>query len=239
MSVMMSTNRRRGAAFSLVELLVVISIISILASMLMPALRKARFTARSLSCISNLKQQGMGVSQYANAFSEWLPTLAYGSNLSACGWKLHLGPYLVPEGKLNTTEAWLSKGVFRCLDYTGDTYTAMGGYGGGYGWLYHLGNKDNDATAPRRKQTALKRISETIFIGDCNDMPVASLSSCSQLKPPGWGGDSASISIRHNVGANNLWGDLHVSWTPKSTLQAGKPYPAMATGDYYYLVKLK
>lgn len=60
--------QRSRRAFTLIELLVVIAILAILISILIPAIGKARETARSIKCMSNLKQIGVGLLAYANDY---------------------------------------------------------------------------------------------------------------------------------------------------------------------------
>src|ERR1035437_1858197 len=89
-------NRHPGAAlrgFTLIELLVVIAIIAILAAILFPVFAKARENARRASCMSQLKQLGLGMMQYTQDSDEAYPAgLKNNNNWLGIGWAGAINP---------------------------------------------------------------------------------------------------------------------------------------------------
>jgi prepilin-type N-terminal cleavage/methylation domain-containing protein/prepilin-type processing-associated H-X9-DG protein len=114
--------------FTLIELLVVIAIIGILASLLLPALNKARDTAKKTSCISNLKQIGYAEYMYEGDYG-FLTGVNPLINGLYYQWACYLLPYVSnkPFGWYNYTE----ERVFYCplmKKYTAGTLYGMNFY---------------------------------------------------------------------------------------------------------------
>lgn len=77
-----SAAQQRGV-FTLIELLVVIAIIAVLASMLLPALSKARESARKIACVSDKRQFGLAFNFYVSDFNDQYPPASF---TTGCGW---------------------------------------------------------------------------------------------------------------------------------------------------------
>lgn len=88
----------KRSGFTLIELLVVIAIIALLAAILFPVFARARENARRASCLSNLKQIGLGVIQYGQDYDERLPLQngSYVGDFTTSGsasWQKGIYPY--------------------------------------------------------------------------------------------------------------------------------------------------
>ncbi len=109
--------------FTLVELLVVITIISILAGLLLPALSRARSSARSILCAGNQKQIGLTLLNYVNEEQGFWPPAIVRKNGSVGSWLAAVGPELDlarPAGVADNSlyRDWVSKHtrIFYCPD---------------------------------------------------------------------------------------------------------------------------
>lgn len=178
------TNRTRPpggvTGFTLIELLVVISIIAILASMLLPALGKAKFQARTTASLNNLRQLGLGLHFYAMDQSDLLPghsslpaeTTALGRPRTR--WADSVFPYMQTPSvylspNLTPQERKLLVKAFAHTVDPGPVETERSVYYGGYGYNYqYLGNNRQPEGIPpfHARLSSLQAASETVALGD-------------------------------------------------------------------------
>ena len=106
-------------AFTLIELLVVMAVISILAALLMPALAGAKERARTISCISNLKQIGLALTLYSDDNNDFLVPAEYNLRKGADaqeGWPtlLNSRQYLPAPKSKSYNKIASGRSVFQC-----------------------------------------------------------------------------------------------------------------------------
>lgn len=119
-------SRSRSHAFTLIELLVVIAIIAILASLLLPALTRAKQSAHSVRCKSNLRQQGVALISHVlenNSYPmhtapgnipEYDSPLFGGGSRNLNHWFIQLDAQMRPAGTHTPESLFDPDYVFRC-----------------------------------------------------------------------------------------------------------------------------
>ena len=220
--------------FTLIELLIVIAIIGILASLLLPALNQAKDSARGTHCINNLKNISSGVMLYAADYDDYMPIAVEGTDSR---WRYEIASY-VGLKPASGSDPCLAEGVFQCLAFPVDGLNMP--FAGGYGWSkQYFGYKESDPHG--RVRIRLKEVSEPSISGYCGDSvdwAQDGIWDYIYLFPPSWGVITPPVGNRHGGkksslyggGINMAWADGHVSWTSQSKLLAG----VNGDTDYYY-----
>lgn len=132
------------AAFTLVELLVVIAVIAILAALLLPALSKAKQSAHSAVCKSNLRQLGIALASYVGDFNAFPLYLTVGDGQVQRLWLQDLEPYLGTQFSRNEANDPQFSGTRRATAFVCPAYNQIGGAyplnayeTGGYGYNHY------------------------------------------------------------------------------------------------------
>jgi len=213
-------NKRRD--FTLIELLVVIAIIAILASMLLPALSKARDKAKSIRCMNQVRQLNTSVLFYANDNNDYLPA-AVGQAPNYFLWTdathgiaLYFGngsknTYKIFNCPGNSTEtAWIAA--------TDGTYPVLG-----YG-INGAGFGCSGWSTRQNPLTAIKSPTKCYAIGDGSWNYLGSTTA-----PAGYAGPTTlnGIVLRHGERANMSFVDGHCA--PVKYPEIGDSY-ALITG---------
>ncbi|MCS7224145.1 MAG: DUF1559 domain-containing protein [Armatimonadetes bacterium] len=141
--------------FTLVELLVVIGIIAILASILFPVFSRAREKARQAACLSNLRQQGMAVSLYVQDYEAY-PPFSFVTHGLPYRWYDQIISY-----------AARTDGLFVCPTAPRKWTFGQAGRNGVYGYNYqYLGNSRATCWNVPVSESQISSPSHTIAIAD-------------------------------------------------------------------------
>ena len=231
--------QRAPRAFTLVELLVVIAIIAILAAILFPVFARARENARRTSCLSNVKQIGLGFLQYTQDYDEAFPLVSFPT--PADSWTTSMQPYLKSRQILRCPNdgaaGWDAAPPTRLTSYGFNAWMKPGPI---------TITPPSTAVPSYNNLARLQATAKVIIVSEldeaapgdhfppyCWGAPAES-SAC----PPSWNAatsEATAIAVRrHLEGFNNLYADGHAKWRKWTQVwyQAPAATPPILQGDF-------
>jgi len=210
-------SHRRG--FTLIELLVVIAIIAILAAILFPVFARAREKARQTSCLSNVKQIGLGLLMYVQDYDErfpakwwWYPHTPSGYTLPTnyMTWAEAIAPYVKNDQLFQCASRQFSQAQMPyttfpfAYNYNGaNPDPALGSGSGGLDWC-------------SLAEVAAPSTMVMLYDGWTMDTwwyaPNHAALINAQAGTTGWTQANWDVVRRHNGGANVCFADGHGKW---------------------------
>jgi prepilin-type processing-associated H-X9-DG protein/prepilin-type N-terminal cleavage/methylation domain-containing protein len=201
------TRTRCRGRFTLIELLLVISIIAILSSMLLPALKHVRDQASSVQCVNHLKQIGLALMMYGNDNNQTIPVYDTFTSwpVHYARWQDFIIGYIYPQPGTLKSNSFLNNsipiGIFRCPSQRNpDKFQS---YGINYYW------QPGTATQKHCTIKAIRRPSERMAVMDSSKISTSNNSVINDFDQIGW---------RHSGGTNVLYWDFHAINQPMNQI---------------------
>jgi prepilin-type processing-associated H-X9-DG protein/prepilin-type N-terminal cleavage/methylation domain-containing protein len=191
-------NRRRASGFTLVEILIVISVVALLSALLLSVFTRVREKSRMATCSGNLRQIGLGLRLYLQDYRGIYPDVTFPpAPIDKCGWPDRMITYVK------------SPQVFWCPSFLEGEYRPGCAPSEEGGRLPFDGSYAANAKISQLNEARIPNPSDTITVLDGKGKWVNPISD--PITEPQ---DliARGIELRHNGGNNCLFADGHVKW---------------------------